>query len=194
MHRPVFLTGMMGSGKSTIGRMLAEERGAVFIDLDRRIESLLGTSIPALFAAAEGRFRACETLALSSLIAEPAFAAREAVVATGGGVVIRPENRRLMREAGLVVFLDVPVDQLTHRLEHDDERAARPLVAEAGKGLRGRLAELLAARRQAYLDGSIVVDGGGAPDVVLARLLDATGSDGDVGAGGTGGRRGTQVG
>jgi shikimate kinase len=179
---PVFLTGMMGSGKSTVGRMLAEATAATFVDLDHRIECLFGESVAALFAGGEARFRRCETLALQSLVAEPGFTGRPVVVATGGGVVLDLVNRRCMALAGTIAFLDVPVDELVRRLRAEEQRSKRPLVAEAGRGLKGRLAELLAARRHAYLDGSLVVDGTGKPEAVVARLREALEPPGERGS------------
>lgn len=170
---PVFLTGMMGSGKSTVGRMLAHELSGVFVDLDRRIESMFGESIPSLFSVGEAHFRRCERRALQSLIAEPGFAQRSVVVATGGGVVLDADNRQAMLSTGTVAFLDVTLDELVRRLESEDQRSRRPLVAEAGKGLRGRIAQMLATRRHAYLDGSLVIDGDGRPEVVVGRLVEA---------------------
>jgi shikimate kinase len=165
---------MMGSGKSTAGLILAERLEAPFIDLDARVQRIFGRTIEALFAEGEERFRRCERLALESLVAEPAFASRSAVVATGGGVVLDPRNRDTMSGAGVVVHLDVPVAELAARLLAGEERRTRPLLAEAGSdGLPTRLAELLAMRRAAYLDRSVVVDGRGSAEVVADRILAA---------------------
>jgi shikimate kinase len=189
---PIFLTGMMASGKSTVGRLLALELGVPFIDLDRRIEILFGCSVDALFADGEAAFRAAETTALESLLAEPGFAARRSVVATGGGVVIDPRNRAAMAAAGLVVHLDVELDDLVGRLEPEDE--GRPLLRLPADGraidrpgstmaVRRRLAELLATRRQAYRDGAIRVDGRGPPEFVAARVRSAVAeAEGDRGS------------
>ena len=180
----MFLTGMMGSGKSTAGRILAERLDVPFIDLDARVQRIFGRTIEELFADGEDRFRRCERIALESLVAEPAFAARGAVVATGGGVVIDPGNRETMIAHGVVVHLDVPVAELAARLLAAGERRTRPLLAAGSitphggwgsDGLPTRLAELLAMRRAAYLDRSIVVDGRGSADVVVVRILAALG-------------------
>jgi shikimate kinase len=147
--------------------------GAVFVDLDVRVQRLFGRSIDALFADGEDRFRRYERLALRSLCDEPAFASRAVVVATGGGVVIDPANRDAMLAVGMVVHLDVPVPELAQRLLAAGERRARPLLTAAGPdGLPKRLAEILAKRRAAYLDRAVVIDGRGEADAVAARVLE----------------------
>lgn len=171
-HKPVFLTGMMGAGKSTVGPLLAAQWQAPFIDLDRRIERLFGAPIPALFARGEPHFRRCERLALRLLVAEPGFRGRTAVVAAGGGVVVDPDNRALMRDAGVVFFLDVPADELARRLSRSPI-AARPLLGPDLAAVTARVAELLAQRRSAYEEAFGVVDGSGAPQDVAHRVLAA---------------------
>ena len=89
---PVFLTGMMGSGKSTIAPLLAAHWQVAWIDLDARVQRLFGSTIPAMFARGERYFRECESQALRSLMAEPGVRARTVVVATGGGVVVDPKK------------------------------------------------------------------------------------------------------
>src|SRR5690606_2368278 len=145
MPRPIFLTGMMGSGKTTIGRLLARDLGAEFIDHDERIERLFGRSIPELFAEGEPHFRRCERRALETLVREPAFGSRPVVVATGGGLVVDPANCATMASCGIVVHLDVPLEELLVRLDSPQARAVRPLVADA-QALRERLSALLSAR------------------------------------------------
>lgn len=172
MRGPVFLTGMMGSGKTTVGRLLAAELDATFVDLDDRIETMFGRSIVDLFAESESRFRRLERLALTSLLEEPAFCARPVVVSTGGGVVLEPGNRNDMAACGTIAFIDVPVDELARRLV-DQATPDRPLLADASSDLPHRLRELDAARRSAYLECSVCIDGRGEPEEVVARLLRA---------------------
>lgn len=170
MHspRPVFLVGMMGSGKTTVGQRLAVAWGRVFCDLDARIERLHGRSVAALFAAGgEAGFRAAEHGALRSLLAEPGFAESGCVVATGGGVVLAAEHRAMMRAMGTVILLDVGVDTLLRRLA--DGAAERPLLADADP--RATLEALWSARRDAYRDGAEVVPAEDAPDEVVARIV-----------------------
>lgn len=170
MPRPIFLTGMMGSGKTTIGRLLASHLAAAFIDLDARIERVYGRSIGELFAEGEPHFRRCERRALESLVAEPGFGARVVVVATGGGIILDPCNRQTMAAVGTVVHLEVPLDDLVVRLQSSQARAARPLVAAEGSALRERLGTLLSDRKAAYRTAECCIDGRGTPSEVVARL------------------------
>ena len=198
---PVFLTGMMGSGKSTVGRVLAQDLGAHFVDLDRRIEHVFGQAIAELFARGEATFRECEHQALVTLAAEPGFAERAVVVATGGGVVIDERNRRVMRRVGTIVHLHVGVDELTDRLradqadadpaDQDDEGSApgdegraadRPLLPSAPAAvvdLRARIEELASTRHVAYRDCDVVVDGAASPEEVADRVRAALGERAD---------------
>lgn len=171
--RPVFLTGMMGAGKSTIAPLLAAAWGAPWIDLDLRIARIFGASVAAQFARGEAQFRRREHLALRLLLAEPGLCARTVVVATGGGVVLDPANRALMAAAGHVVLLAAPLDELTRRLRAPDQRAARPLLAGADEDVRARLAEKLLDRGSAYGEANMVVDTSGSPQDAVQRLISA---------------------
>lgn len=171
-QRPVFLTGMMGAGKSTVGPLLAALWDAPFVDLDRRIERIFGAAIPALFACGELHFRRCEKAALQLLVAEPGFRSRTVVVAAGGGLVVDPDNRAAMREAGLVYFLDVPAAELARRLG-STPIAGRPLLGPDVDAVAARVTELLDKRRSAYEEADGVVDGNGPPQDVAHRLLTA---------------------
>ncbi len=168
MVRPVFLVGMMASGKTTVGRRLAVALDAVFCDLDERVERISGRSIERLFAQGEDRFRALEAAALGSLLAEPGFAGGPCVVATGGGVVVAAENRAAMRRVGTVVLLEVAIDELERRL--GATASARPLLR--GTDPREALTRLWGQRQAAYRDGTLVVQADGAPEVVAAAILE----------------------
>src|ERR1043166_7259093 len=105
------LIGMMGSGKTTVGKLVAERTGMEFIDLDETIVERAGRPIPAIFELdGEEAFRRMETDALRE-----ALSATHAVIATGGGIVTRAENRRLLRQIGTVFWLDAPADELLSR-------------------------------------------------------------------------------
>jgi len=114
----VFLVGPMGAGKSTIGRLLATELDLNFEDSDRVIESRTGADIPWIFdVEGEQGFRDRETAVLKELAAE-----RDMVLATGGGIVLRAENRRCLQSAGPVFYLTASVEQLVERTSKDKKR------------------------------------------------------------------------
>ncbi|KIG18251.1 Shikimate kinase I [Enhygromyxa salina] len=164
--RPVFLLGMMGAGKTSVGRELASRHGATFIDLDARIERVFGAGVAQLFELGEAYFRACERAALDSLVAEPGFRMARAVVATGGGVVTDAANMATMAAAGRLVYLRANVQTLCQRLSTPGERSRRPLLADNADALTQRLTELLQARAAAYARACVVVDASGSvPEV-----------------------------
>ena len=135
--RCIVLVGMPGSGKTTVGRDLAKRLGLRFVDTDHEIEARTGVKIPIIFEIeGEDGFRKRETQTLDALTRESNM-----VLATGGGAVIRPENRALLRERAVVVFLSVPPQILWERTRHD---RSRPLLQVADP--KGRLEELLKAR------------------------------------------------
>lgn len=141
MSRAIFLVGFMGSGKSTIGRVLAERLGWEFIDLDERIEAGQGTSIPEIFETrGEAEFRRLESAALRE-VAERADAA-PAVVALGGGAFTLPENVELIARHGVSVWLDCPLELALRRVEKESHR---PLARDPQ-----RFEQLYHARRAAY--------------------------------------------
>jgi shikimate kinase len=114
--RGIFLVGFMGTGKSSVGRVLADRLGWEFIDLDEHIEAREGLSVPAIFRAhGEQGFREREHSALRALIEERSELG-PIVVALGGGAFVQPENLRLLSVAGrFSVFLDTPVEELWER-------------------------------------------------------------------------------
>lgn len=139
--RPIVLVGMMGSGKSTVGRRLAARLGRRFVDADKVIEERCGVSITTIFELeGEAGFRRREAAILDELTRLPAI-----VLATGGGAVTGEANRRLLHERGLVVYLQASAAELWHRLRRD---RTRPLLQTDDP--RARLAELLAQREPLY--------------------------------------------
>lgn len=166
--RPTFLVGLMGSGKSAVGRRLAADSHAPFCDLDSRVERMFGRSTAQLFARGEPEFRRLERLALRSLVDEPGFAARAVVVATGGGTVMDPGCRAAMT-VGIVVFLEVPLPELERRLRAE-AGVARPLLGDRDPA--SVLAAQWAAREAAYRRDAIAIDGTGEPQDVARRIAD----------------------
>lgn len=117
----LILVGPMGAGKSTIGRLLAKQLHRNFVDTDHHIEENTGADIPWIFAIeGEAGFRQRETKALKKLIKHP-----KQILATGGGVVMKEENRHLLKQAGLVIFLHADVETQWQRTKRDHNR---PLI------------------------------------------------------------------
>src|SRR2546421_7224380 len=113
MHN-IFLLGLPGSGKSTVGRALAERLGQPFLDVDILIEEEYGERVPTMYKRyGEDYFRDCE----SRMLAKAASMRDGAVIATGGGIVMREENRTLMAERGIRVFLQVEPGIALQRLQ-----------------------------------------------------------------------------
>ena len=146
--RSLYLVGMMGSGKSSTGRPLAERLGYGFVDADAVIEQAAGCSISQIFERdGEAGFRAIETQVLSAISQRHSL-----VVATGGGVVTQPENWGLLHH-GIVIWLDVVPDQLLQRLQADS--TVRPLLQTADP--EAALDALLAERRPLYAEADLTV-------------------------------------
>ncbi len=147
--RNIFLIGFMGSGKSTVGRRLAQRLGFGFADLDQLLVEREGRSIPQIFAEdGEPFFRDCE----SAVLAEQADRV-STVFATGGGIVGREKNRALMKELGIVVYLRVSWSTLERRLARS---SGRPL-ADPGQGL-APVRQLWQSRLPWYEEADLVVD------------------------------------
>ena len=139
----LFLIGPMGAGKSSIGRRLAERFGLPCVDLDAEIEQRTGTSVATIFEIeGEAGFRRRESALLAELTLRSGI-----LLATGGGAVLVPENRTLLRERGFVVWLQTSVEQQLQRLARDRQR---PLLVAADR--RQRLEQLAAERDPVYAD------------------------------------------
>ncbi len=165
--RPVVLTGFMGSGKSSVGRVLAEQMSCRFIDLDAEIVAAAGLSINEIFARdGEEAFRALESLQLERILSKGEMC----VIATGGGAVIAQHNRSLMREWGVTVNLKVTLEQVLDRLHGCSDR---PLLS--GDKAPERVKVLIEGREQFYTDADIRIDTDGksvedVATVILSRL------------------------
>lgn len=141
VHGNLVLVGPMGAGKTTIGKRLARKFGLEFVDLDRVIEQASGVRIALIFEhEGEPGFREREHRALAEACAHGGQ-----VIATGGGAVLRADNRALLRRAGFVVWLRTPVDRQLQRLARD---TSRPLLATPDR--EQRLTEMARLRDPLY--------------------------------------------
>jgi shikimate kinase len=163
------LIGARGTGKSTVGRLLARRVHRRFLDLDPEIEARAGRSIRAIFTDwGEPAFRDWEERTLAAVTeANPG-----AILATGGGAVLRPVNRQRIRAFGFVVWLTADPDELARRLEADPRGLSdRPALTTAGT--LGEIAQVLRQRSPLYreLAGAVVETGGKSPDDVVEAIL-----------------------
>ena len=140
-HRSIVLIGMMGAGKSSVGRMLQRKIGLDLVDLDDLLVARTGRSIPEIFAAnGESTFRDMESSILAKLRLD-----RPAIIVTGGGIVTRPENLPHLKSLGTVIWLDADEDVL---FERATRRGERPLLQTANP--REKLTNLMEVRRPLY--------------------------------------------
>jgi len=166
MEKCWILIGMMGAGKSSVGRAIAELSGRQFIDTDILLQQRLGRPIPQVFQIyGEDAFRDHETSILRSLEPGPS------VLSTGGGIVIREDNWTEMKRLGIPIYLRALPETLISRLEASKKR--RPLLEVEDWPI--RMKELLSKREDQYLRAEVVVDMDGenvesAARKVLARL------------------------
>jgi shikimate kinase len=139
----IFLVGFMGSGKSAIGRRLSYFLKMPYYDMDREIVRQQGMSIPEIFEKhGEAYFRQLETEFLDN------FRSEACIIATGGGVAMKEENRKLMRKNGLVFFLDATFEDIYVRIRNDKNR---PIVQQTSKE---ELEKLFTARRKFYRESA----------------------------------------
>ena len=159
----IFLVGMMGAGKTTVGRTLARRLKLRFVDSDQEIEARCGVKIPVIFEIeGEAGFRSREAQALAELTLLGGI-----VLATGGGAVLREESRRLLAARGIVIYLRATPEHLFERVRQDRNR---PLLA-TGDPL-ARLRQLYRERDPLYREvADLVVDTGRQSVQVLTRSL-----------------------
>jgi shikimate kinase len=124
MNRHVFIIGMPGSGKSSLGKRVSNNMGIGYADMDQRIEQIVGCSTSQIFERyGEQAFRNAETNMLIQLTREPGM-----IVSTGGGTVMREHNRAIMRNHGIIVLIDRPLEEIMG----DIKLNRRPLLAQKG--------------------------------------------------------------
>jgi shikimate kinase len=165
IDRTVVLIGMMGAGKTAVGRRLGKALGWPFEDADAAIEAAAGTSISNIFAEiGEAAFREKERQVIARLLR-----GERQVLALGGGAFVDPATRALVRAKALSIWLRADLDTLVRRTARPGKR---PLLAQGDP--RARLAELLQQRSPIYAEADLVVDSGNAPiAVVVGRVLRA---------------------
>ena len=161
----LILVGMMGSGKTTVGRTLAKHLGKTFVDSDEEIQNRTGVTIPHIFdVEGEAGFRLRETAAIRELMGRD-----DMVLATGGGAILAEQNREMLRQNGIVVYLKANVPELWQRTRHDRNR---PLLQTADP--RAKLAELFEQRDPLYQQAAdiVVQSGKQSAQALMLQLVD----------------------
>ncbi|MGB3511232.1 MAG: shikimate kinase [Microcoleaceae cyanobacterium] len=160
----LYLVGMMGAGKTTLGYLLAQQLGYRFLDTDSLISQAAGKSINEIFADdGEEAFRQLETKVLAEISSY-----KKLTIATGGGIVINPFNWSYLQH-GIVIWLDVPVEELYRRLQDD---RSRPLLQDDDP--LGKLHSLFEERRPLYANADVHINvvGGTGPEQVAVLVLE----------------------
>lgn len=152
MQQNIFLVGLMGSGKTTVGKLLAKRLGLKFLDSDQEIESRTGATISWIFEIeGEDSFRQREMETIDELTSRKGI-----LLATGGGAVVRPENREILKKRGIVIYLRASINNILKRTQHDRNR---PLLQTEDR--RAKLEELSRQREPFYQEvADIIVDTG----------------------------------
>lgn len=163
--KPIVLVGMMGAGKTSVGRHLAQKLGLPFVDADSEIEAAAQATITEIFEReGEAAFRSGERRVIARLLDGPVC-----VLATGGGAFMTPETRTKIRERAISVWLRADLDLLTRRV---GRRRDRPLLNNGSP--RETLARLLALRDPVYAEADLVIDSGEqTPDEVAEAVIAA---------------------
>lgn len=171
----IVLIGFMGSGKTVVGQEIARRLGRSFVDTDAMVEAAAGMRVAEIFARfGEAHFRSLERDAIASVSTS---AGRDTVVATGGGAMLDPENRRRLREIGPIVWLDADAESILARVGGD---TTRPLLR--GPDIGARVRALLAEREPAYATADHRVDTSGRSVAAVADAVLATIAGGGAGA------------
>lgn len=166
LHKTVVLVGMMGAGKTAVGRALAARLGVPFLDSDAEIESAANMTIPEIFERdGEPFFRTKETQVISRLLDE-----KKGILSTGGGAFLQPDNRRLITLRGASVWLRADLKVLWSRVRHKD---TRPLLRTVDPY--ATLKALYEARVPIYAEADLIVDSDGETSIenMVDRVVDA---------------------
>lgn len=163
MAQNIIFVGPMGAGKTTIGKQLARQLGRIFYDSDRVIEERTGANIPLIFEMeGEEGFRRREKAIIAELTNK-----QDIVLATGGGVVLDPENRDQITRQGFVIYLKAPLEQLFNRTAKDKNR---PLLQTPDP--RKKLEEILSVRDPLYREvADVVIETDGSPARGVVKKL-----------------------
>jgi shikimate kinase len=164
-RRSIVLVGMMGAGKSSVGRRLATRLGLGFVDADTEIEAAAGMSIADIFAAhGEAYFRSGESRVIARLLE-----GGPQVMATGGGATMNPDTRALIRAKGVSIWLDADYEVLLRRVKR---RTDRPMLKTADPA--ETLRRLLDERRPAYANADLTIRSRDAPhDMIVSEAIGA---------------------
>lgn len=158
--KTIALIGLMGAGKSSVGRRLAEAAGLPFCDSDDEIELAAGLSISDIFSIhGEDEFRRVEQKVIERLVQGP-----QRILATGGGAFMNAETRQLLKDHALTIWLRADLETLWKRVSRNDKR---PLLKTDNP--KRRLKELLEARQETYAQADIVVDSRDGPHMNAVR-------------------------
>ena len=151
MKSNLVLTGFMGTGKTSIGKLLAEKLGRCFVDLDQKIEQDTGMTVPQIFEKyGEKYFRELEKNAVKEVAAR-----KNLVIATGGGTVKDEENIRLLKNSGVMVCLTTEPEEIFRRTER---RGERPVLDSGDEDRLNTIKKLLAERQKFYAQADYTVD------------------------------------
>lgn len=166
MNKKIFLIGLPGSGKTTLGKQMAAQLKTTFVDLDKAIENVSGKSIENIFKdLGELGFRKLESETLSKLCHQT----ENFVLATGGGAPCYSNNIDVMKNSGTVIFLDVPPKTISERIQH--EVAHRPILKhETADSLKDRIEFLRSQRIQFYKQAHHTISGS---EIAVLNILDA---------------------
>ncbi|HMN29283.1 MAG TPA: shikimate kinase, partial [Caldilineaceae bacterium] len=169
----IVLTGFMGTGKTTIGQLLADRLDRRFVDMDTLLTEHFGQPIAAVFSQqGESVFRTAERTLCRQLAEE-----RGLVISTGGGALVDPLNRQVFAATGVLLCLTATVEEILHRVESNDER---PLLGER-TARHERITTLLARRREAYEAIPYQVDTTGfTPTQIVEQVLAALAADAEA--------------